>query len=74
MEAAQAASIVMAAACWPVAFCGASRLTVRAAVWLFHGPRVGANGRPTCSRALYREADARAEMDEAFLRSVERAS
>ena len=45
-----------------------------AAVWLFHGPRAGANGRPTFSRALYREADARAEMDEAFMRSAERAS
>ena len=45
-----------------------------ATVWLFHGPRAGANGRPTYSRSLYREADARAEMDEAFLRSAERAS
>ena len=45
-----------------------------ATVWLFHGPRAGANGHPTYSRALYREADARAELDEAFLRSVERAS
>ena len=45
-----------------------------ATVWLFHGPRAGANGRPTYSRALYREADARAELDESFLRSAERAS
>ena len=45
-----------------------------AAVWLFHGPRAGVGGHPTYSRALYLEADARAEMDEAFLRSVERAS
>ena len=45
-----------------------------ATVWLFHGPRAGANRRPTYARALYLEADARAEMDEAFMRSVERAS
>ena len=45
-----------------------------AAVWLFHGPRVGADGRPTYSPALYREADARAELDESFMRSAERAS
>ena len=45
-----------------------------ATVWLFHGPRAGVNRRPTFSRALYREADARAEMDEAFMRSAERAS
>ena len=42
-------------------------------VWLFHGPRAGVSG-PTCSPALYREADARAELDEAFMRSAERAS
>ena len=45
-----------------------------AAVWLFHGPRAGVGGHPTYSRALYLEADARAEMDEAFMRSAERAS
>ena len=43
-------------------------------VWLFHGPREGANGRPTYSRALRREADGRAEMDAAFMASVARAS
>ena len=42
-------------------------------VWLFHGPRRGADGNSTYSSALYREADARAEMDAAFMRSAARA-
>ena len=45
-------------------------------VWLFHdfhGPSVGADGNSTYSSALYREADGRAEMDAAFMRSAARA-
>ena len=41
--------------------------------WLFHGPRRGADGRAAYSSVLYREADARAEMDAAFMRSAARA-
>ena len=42
-------------------------------VWLFHGPSAGADGNSTYSSALYREADGRAEMDAAFMRSAARA-
>ena len=44
------------------------------AVWLFHGPHIGADGNSTYSSALRREADGRAEMDAAFMASVARAS
>ena len=43
------------------------------AVWLFHGPRRGADGRAAYSSALHREADGRAELDAAFMRSAARA-
>ena len=42
-----------------------------ATVWLFHGPRGGADGGST-SGMLYREADARVEMDAAFMSFVRR--
>lgn len=42
-------------------------------VWLFHGPRESKrDGSPTFARELWKEADERCEMDQAFIERVQR--